>query len=157
MARLPKCPECTKEVVKEETSTVKHSNKYYHGHCFKTLEQRKKDRLALFEYICELFRVPKPNGFMLKQIKEFTEEYNYTLKGIELALRYFHDIKGNPVDSKGIGIIPYIYDESKKYYINLSAIKESANIDFSNEAEIVHIANRPKRKRKNYIDIEGIS
>lgn len=52
---------------------------------------------------------------MLKQIKEYQEEYGYKLKGIELALRYFYETLDNkPREGDGIGIVPFVYDEAKR-------------------------------------------
>lgn len=103
---------------------------------------------------------------MLKQIKEFQEQYKFTLKGIELALRYFHDIQGNPIieddddnnyKTRGIGIIPFIYDEAKRYYISMANIKQKASEStFEYKEEVIYMKTPTKKTRKNYIDIEGI-
>jgi|GEM_PF-1556479 len=166
MARLPKCPECEKEVEKVEGEFVKHSGKTYHIKCFEKFEIRKQHRSELIEYICDLYKVPMVNGNILKQIKEFETQYNYTLKGIQMSLYYFHEIQGNPVlqdednkkyKTRGIGIVSHIYEEAKRYFTKMQQIENSAkNIVINTEAEVIYIQ-PTKRKQKNFIDIEGIA
>lgn len=166
MARLPKCPECEKEVEKVEGEFVKHSGKTYHIKCFEKFEIRKQHRSELLEYICDLYKVPMANGFITKQIKEYETQYNYTLKGIQMSLYYFHSIQGNPViqdddnnnyKSRGIGIVPHIYEEAKRYFIKMQQIQNSAeNITINTVAEVVYIQPTKKRQKK-FIDIKGIA
>ena len=167
MARLPKCPECEYQVDKDTQRWVKHSSKTYHEHCFQQFEKRKTDRDDLHTYICELYRIPVVNGYMLKQIKEFTETYKFTLKGMQMALYYFHQILGNPVEVenpnpkyknvKGVGIIPHIYEDAKRHYITMANITQKASeTKFEGKEEVIYLKPTTKKIRKNYIDIEGI-
>lgn len=163
MARLPKCPECEYQVDKDTQKHVKHSGKTYHEHCFQQFEVRKTHRDDLHNYICELYGCSVPNILILKQIKEYQEINKFTLKGIELALRYFHDIQGNSVlDNKddkiqGIGIVAWIYQEAKSHYIKMADItKKATESGFESKEEVVYMKQPTKKIRKNYIDIEGI-
>lgn len=161
MARLPKCPECDYQVDKETQRWVKHSAKTYHESCFQQFEMRKQHRSDLHNYICELYGTSVPNPLILKQIKEFQEVNNFKLKGIELALKYFHDIQGNPVHKNddripGIGIVLWKYDEARNYYTQLNNIKKkAAESPLTTTTDTVYLKPIPK-KTKNYIDIEGI-
>ncbi|MEX0598216.1 MAG: hypothetical protein WD512_17135 [Candidatus Paceibacterota bacterium] len=163
IAKLPKCPECEYLVDKTTQEHVKHSNKTYHKHCHEQFENRKQQRADLHEYICYLYNIPVVNGFILKQLKEYETLYNYKLGGILLALKWFHEVEGNPVDTneskyntQGIGIVPYVYDKAKNHYIKMHQIQQSAkDKEIKTEAEIVYV--KPARRKKaNYIDIEGI-
>lgn len=156
MARLPKCPECEYQVDKDTQRWVKHSAKTYHEHCFQQFEVRKTHRNELLAYICELYRMPVPNGFMLKQIKEFQETYGYTLKGMQMALFYFHEVLGNSVDGQGIGIVPYIYDDTKEYYTKLSEVNQHNLVtEFDNTIETIYTT-PPRERKMNLIDLEEI-
>lgn len=154
---------CEYLVNKDTQEFVKHSTKTYHKHCFEQFELGKQHRKELHEYICELYSMPIVNGFILKQIKEFEEVYGYKLGGMKLALQYFHEIEGNPVESanvkyktQGIGIIPYIYDEARDHFMKMNQIQQSAKEKkITTEAEVIYVR-QPKKKRTNYIDIEGI-
>lgn len=157
MARLPKCPECEKEVEKVEGEFVKHSGKTYHIKCFEKFNIRKQHRSELIEYICQLKKIKMPTGFILKQIKEMEDDYGYTLKGIEMTLRYVHDTeKLASIDEAGIGIVQYYYTRAKEYNINLYKITQAnAKINYDN-TEITIYSTPPKQKEKKTIDIMGI-
>lgn len=154
--KKPKCPECEYQIDKDIEEHIVHSKKTYHVQCFKQFERRKEDRSDLHNYICELYRIDFPTVYMLKQIKDFQTEYNYTLKGIHLALVYFHEVKEHPIDGKGIGIVPYIYTEARNYYIKLSEVNQhNMNIEFDNTVEIIYTT-PPKQRKLKLIDLEEI-
>jgi hypothetical protein len=154
MARLVKCPYCENQLSKEES--VEHKKKYYHSHCFEAWQKEKEHRQELIKYICELFGIVAPTGMMLKQIKDFQEDYKYKLKGMELALRYFHETLGNRVQSgSGIGIIPFVYEDAKNHYIKQQKIAESIQNIENEEVTVFIDPNQTKRKSKK-IDITAI-
>jgi hypothetical protein len=158
MARLPKCPECDIAIDKTIEEHKIHSKKTYHINCFTRFEARKQHRADLIDYICKLYTIDAPNIIMLKQIKDYEETYKFTTKGMEMSLRFFHEIKGNSVDAKGIGIIPYVYDDAKKHYTEMTKIAQHAStVNFSNKEEIIYVTPPTQKIRKNFIDIEGIT
>lgn len=123
MGRLVKCPHCQTQVDKDEAVT--RSKRYYHQECLEALEMERQQRKELLDYICKLYKIDVPTGFILKQVKDFQEKYNYKLKGMELALRYFYETLDKPVDSQGIGIIPFVYEDAKKHYIMKMKVEQS--------------------------------
>jgi hypothetical protein len=155
VARLVKCPYCETQLQKEEAYEYK--KKYYHVKCFNEWQQEKEHRQQLIDYICKTFRIDAPTGMILKQIKDFQTDYKYKLKGMELALQYFHETLGNPVQQgSGIGIIPFVYEDAKNHYIKQQKIAESLQNLESNEEVTVYIdPNKNKRKSKK-IDITAI-
>lgn len=155
MARKVKCPYCENQLDKDEA--VSHKKKYYHQSCFETWQNEKEDRASLLSYICDLYRVDVPPMLILKQIKDYQEEHKFKLKGIELALRYFHEILDSPVNFEGgIGIVPYIYEQAKQDYIKRMKIAESfKNVEESEEVTVYIDLNQSKRKSKS-IDITAI-
>lgn len=164
--RKVKCPECELDLFRDTQAFITHSKRHYHEECFNKLQIRKQHRSELLDYICELYKIPIPNGLILKQIKEYETEYKYTLKGIQMSLHYFHIINGNPVEienskyntAKGIGIVPYVYDDAKNYYVKMQMINVSArNTTIQTKAEIVKIKQTKKEKPKNLIEIKGIA
>ena len=53
--------------------------------------------------------VPK---FML-QLSNFEKEYGFTYSGMLKALKYWYEVKRNPIDKdRGLGIIPYVYKQA---------------------------------------------
>lgn len=157
MARLPKCPECEYQVDKDTQRWVKHSAKTYHEHCFQQFEARKETRSELHGYICELYKIDFPNTYMLKQIKEFQlPPYKYTIKGMELALRWFHEVRGNAPDAQGIGIVEYVYKDAREYYTQLSEVNQhNMNTEFDNTVETIYTT-PPKQRKLKLIDLEEI-
>ncbi|WP_310876978.1 hypothetical protein [Priestia megaterium] len=126
MARKVKCPHCEKMMEKEEA--VSHQKRYYHEACLRDKQKSVEHRKELAEYICKLHRIDALTGMMRKQIKEFEEEYKYKLKGIELALRYFYETLDNPLrEGDGLGIVPFVYEDAKKHYMNKQKVKKSMN------------------------------
>ena len=91
---------------------------------------------------------------MLKQIKDFKEQFNYTYRGIKSTLHYFYEIsEGNDVgNSMGIGIVPFVYEEAKKFYIDKKAIKESMDdCDIEKMQENKRIVNIKKEDKSNNV------
>lgn len=119
-----KCPHCEEHLDKEEA--IRHKKQFFHQACLEKKEQQTQDRKELIEYICELYGLEAPTGMILRQIKDFQEQLNYTAKGITLTLQYFHETLDNSVrEGDGIGIVPYMYEEAKRHYINIMNIKKS--------------------------------
>ena len=56
-----------------------------------------------------------------KQAEKYIEQYNFTYSGMLKSLKWFYDVKQHSKESSNgrIGIIPYIYEDAKKYYYNL--------------------------------------
>jgi hypothetical protein len=125
MARNVKCPLCG--TFNEKENAIYHNSKYYCKVCYENKQNESNDYKELISYICELYSIDIPTGWILKQIKDFKEQFNYTYKGIKSTLHYFFEIQeGNDVaDSMGIGIVPFVYDEAKKFYIDKKAVKDS--------------------------------
>lgn len=110
-----KCAWCVK-AIKKDTLYVKHSSKkYFHNMCYEKYKINEADRKELLEYIIELQGHRKLDPKIFSQIKDWQDKYNFQYKAIELTLRYFHEIKGNSYDEKGIGIVPYVYAEAEKF------------------------------------------
>lgn len=132
MSRKVKCPSCG--TYNDKETAVYHSSKYYCPICYENKQSETNEYKELIAYICELYGLDAPTGWILKQIKDFKEQYNFTNKGIKSTLHYFFEIQeGNePNGETGIGIVPFVYDEAKKFYLDKKAVKDSiANCDSS--------------------------
>lgn len=70
----------------------------------------------------------KEYNFMLinKQAENFMKTYGYTWSGMTGCLHWFYNINHGSLEegNGGIGIIPYIYEDVKKYYQQLYKAKE---------------------------------
>lgn len=61
------------------------------------------------------------DGKITLQIKKYLQDYpNYTYSGIRRTLQYFYEVKKNPIEKSngGIGIVPWVYEDAKRYYYN---------------------------------------
>ncbi|MFT0803305.1 hypothetical protein VSK91_22150 [Bacillus swezeyi] len=156
MARRVKCPYC--ETYLDKDDAVPYKKRYYHQHCFNTWKIEADHWKELIKYICELYKIDAPTGMMLKQIKEFQEEYKYKLKGIELALKYFHETLGNPVrEGDGLGIVSFIYEEAKADYLQKKAIEESVeNAKKHKQKERIVVIKKQNRKNIKIVDISTL-
>lgn len=136
------CPFCKKKVVKKEGHRLP-GGWYAHEECFLVEEQREKtpeEKLDL--YIMTLYDVPFVPPAMKKLIEKYRTEYLYTYTGMLSSLKYWYEIKKTPFDNKkGIGIIPYIYQDAYDYYhaiweANQRAKEEDAAIVKINQIEM---------------------
>lgn len=129
---MVKCRICGKKLPKNEAYALDKINKkgkkyatwYYHYSCYQNTE---KERNARYELICaikDIFNISYPTGYMLKQIKEFREKRGYSYKNMTLALKYFFLIKGNKPTVQSLGIIPYIHEEAKRFWLNVEQKKK---------------------------------
>lgn len=86
----------------------------------KVEEEKKKnneDKEILFNYINELYGTEFVSPWIQRQISDYIEKYHYTYSGIYKTLVYFFQEEGHEVNTNnGIGIVPWVYDEARKYY-----------------------------------------
>lgn len=155
--RKVKCPVCGFYNHKEET--IYHQKRYYCKACYENKTKEANNYKSLIEYICNLYEINAPTGFMLTQIKNFKDEYNYTYKGMELTLDYFYNVKTNncPDVDKGLGIIPYVYEEAKKFFCETRDIKkntENTDVeDIVSKSNVICIKKSDKTQERNYKNI----
>lgn len=153
---IVKCLYCGETFDASTTPFVKpRSNRYAHIACAEKAEQQKtqeeKDKEILEKYIKELFGISSIPVKIRKQIQIYRDENNYTYSGMYKTLKYFFEIKGNSIEKAngGIGIIPYIYEESFLYWRALWEAKQrNENIQIEKyilPAKKVHIK-QPKRE-----------
>ena len=132
--RLLKCYYCgqTFDANKEPFVQVT-SRRYAHEACAlgaeaaKTKEQKDKEELE--NYIKQLFGISSISAKIRKQIETYHKENNFTYSGIHKTLIYFFDIRGNSIEKAngGIGIVPYVYEDARKYWIAIQEAKDKNN------------------------------
>lgn len=98
-------------------------------------EEESKQKRSLISYIEELFG-EKANAKTYTQIKNLMRDYPYfTYVGLEQSIRFFYEIKENPITNQGLGIVPYVYDQAQEYFKNLGEV-QSYNASISNVNEL---------------------
>ena len=98
------------------------------------------------------------------QITKYVTERKYSYIDIARALYYFYEVKNGDKEQakeKGIGIVPYVIDESREYFRHLEqeqARKLKECQEAKNANRITVICNKPPKAktRKQLINIENI-
>jgi len=172
MAHTVKCAVCGQHFDRDKEPFVQIANRRYaHKKCADKSEEEKtkeqQDKKTLEEYIKYLFNTNTVNAKIQKQIQTYMRDYKYTYSGIYKTLKYFFEVKKNPIEkaNDGIGIVPYTYDAAYNYYYALWEAQQlnlGKSIDgFVPTEEVVHIdqPHRKRKKRKNifsFLDKEEV-
>ncbi len=170
MAHQVICLYCKQKFDRDKVPAILvQGRRYAHAACVKDESnpelQKEKDKNALLEYARTLLNLPYADVKIKKQIESYVQQYNFSYSGMLKALQYFYEIKGNDVKEAhgGIGIIPYIYQESYNYYYNIwKAQQQNANKDMNQFIpKIIEInipsPQRSKKKRNifSFLDREA--
>ena len=155
---LVKCSICGEQFDANIIPYIKTSSRRYaHVSCKEKqdneISQEEKDKIQLENYIKHLFDIEKLTPKINKQIKDYTENYHYTYSGINKALIYFFEVKGNSIEKAngGIGIVSYVYKQAFDYYYALWQAQQK-NIDkdiAAYEPKVIEVKiSSPQRKVK---------
>lgn len=114
--------------------------------------------------ICDLLEIPQVNRMIETQITRFVTKHGYDYKDIGRALYYFVTVQKNKPDiSKGIGIVPFVKEESTAYFEKLKREQqmkerqgEEVKEEFSKERKVFHINPRKREIKNNKIKIEDL-
>lgn len=141
-------------------------DRYVHKECAK--EHPKGDTEELTLYLINLFKL-KDDYILpryMKQISQYAKEYNYSYSGMLKALKYWYEVRKNPVDlDRGVGIIPYVYKNAYDYYyaLYLSDLQNQQK-DYKDyipkDVEVTITAPErdiPKRKLFTFLDEEELN
>jgi hypothetical protein len=134
MAHNVKCAICGEVFDRDKVQTVKHgARRYAHFRCnpsgelvtaSETDPEKIKEQQTLADlegYIQNLLQEDFNPARVRKQINEYHQKYGYSYDGMKKTLIYWYEIKGQSKDKAngGIGIIPFIFNDAKKYYYSL--------------------------------------
>lgn len=113
-------------------------------------------RNDLEEKIKEILGIDTITLLIKNQITKYVTEYKWKYIDIARALYYFYVVQdGNISQARGIGIVPYVYQESKNYFIQLEKEKarKQKEIEKAKEVEQINIICNeiPKSKRKRKV------
>ena len=99
-----------------------------------------EDLTKLKDYISKLYGDKANWHLIMKQIKDYQKEYNYSLSGILKSLVWFYEVKGNSPEKSngGIGIVPFAYQDAYNYYYSLFIAQSQ------NEKNITELTNKVK-------------
>lgn len=158
---LRKCLYCGGDIDIRDEEHTKVKTRYVHNSCY---NKRSSDE-DFINLIYELLRTRGIEYNYVKceaQRKKYISTNGYTNEGIYKTLQYFYEVKNGAIDKSngGIGIVPYIYEEAKKYYEQIEQRKKIIinNIQSKNIKDIdtIKILNKESSKKKTYIDLNSI-
>lgn len=168
MAHLVKCSICGVQFDRDKIQAVRTgARRYAHYSCkpdgelVLLVEKSKEDEdlIKLKEYINKLYGDKANWHLIMKQIKDFQNQYNYSLSGILKSLIWFYEIKGNSPEKSngGIGIVPYAYQDAYNYYYSLFiAQSQNATIDvqeLTNKIKEVVIPPPAIKEKKRFFNL----
>jgi hypothetical protein len=153
---MPICRVCKQEIDKRKDNWIMPSrNYYYHKLCYADLKDVKKEktqeeyRHLIYDYLSRVLKVPYEYFKIEAQINQFIKS-GMTIKGIFFAVKYYYDRNGKDSWQKGyggIGIVPYIYEESKNYWTQREIEREGALNEIVRQMQELA---RPKENKVQY-------
>lgn len=114
MAKAPVlCPYCGQMFNREKEDFVVIGRRYAHRQCNEWVQK-------LYEYMREKCGAAFSQQKVNQQITKYIRENGYTSKDIYYAMVYWFDVKKEDPEKAmgGIGIVPYIFAESVRYWKN---------------------------------------
>lgn len=125
-------------------------------------EEEYNDKKAYYEYIKQLMNKESIDTFDTKIYaisSNINEKYGIPWKWMYLTLVYMNEILEYEFDfTKGIaGLIPYYYNQAKKYYDELDKIEQNnkdLNIEGMYEEKIIYI--KPPKRFIKQLNVEDI-
>jgi hypothetical protein len=130
MAAKVKCLFCNEIFDREKVPCVKIGRRYAHVYCAEqedhSLVQEEKDKEKFYEMVKSIYGNDYNFLKINKQATSFIQQYGYTWSGMTGCLHWFYNINhGNLEEGHGgIGIIPFIYEDCRKYYQELYKMQE---------------------------------
>ena len=154
MPRLSTCKLCGKKLHKEEKHIYK--NKTYCKDCYDILAKESNEYKNLIDSICAYFNIDKPTGLILKQIKDYKENFKYQYKWMQYCLWYVTYIQNKTMEKKyGVAIIKYEYENAMEYYNQQNKIGKGLEDKIkkikSNENKIFKFKITKKDNRNNLL------
>lgn len=156
--RLYLCKVCNNKFPKSQLTKFKSKNMC--PECYKREEKLSQEKDDLCETIKQLYGLPYVMPGHLKQINQFKEQYNFSYTGMKLTLLYCKNVLNLEFStSRGLGIIPYKYDEAKKDYLRkhqLSKQTKNANVVQTVKKIVTTVKTENTYLKSKMIDLENM-
>lgn len=149
------CQYCRQHFSREEELFEHTSKGYYHKTCYDTMQEERAKRAGITDLLEQLTPGKVNYPLVQKQIKEFTEKFNYTESGLLGTLYYLIDVKKKRLTPEsGIALLPYFYNEARDYYKGLKHLEQVTKIEYKTK-EVVVPPQKTKRLEK-LIDLDSL-
>lgn len=166
---IVKCFYCGKTFDLNQEEGVKvNSRRYAHKYCVEAQGENAlkelKDKDEFYQYCSQVLGKDYNYIKTSKLVEKYRADYGFTYSGMRRTLQYHYEVKKNKYkEGDSVGIIPYVYEEAKKYYRDIWLINQrnEATIleHYEPKTDIVTIKSPVIKKRKtrffNFLDLEG--
>jgi hypothetical protein len=150
---IVQCVYCQKKFDRDkEKFQVVSNRRYAHIGCNKPIiTQDTVSAGTIKTYAGQLLRGTANFSLIAKQTKDFVAR-GLTYNGIFYTLKYWYEIKNNSIEKAkgGIGIVPYVYDEAKKYWEDNKPMDDIK----VPKIEVEHVVIKRKPRKKLLIETE---
>lgn len=117
---------CCSNVVSSDDLII-YNKKTYCSACYDVIHRDATEYKKLIKYICEIFDIPAPTGFILKQIKNMKTKNNWNYGAILYTLWYYFEILEKQLYLEyGIGFVERYYDQAREFYNHQEQLKQTA-------------------------------
>ena len=130
---MPKCRICGEEIKDKTTDISPFQGGHYHKACYDDWRENRNNlyvgprppmfwKESLKDYLWKELKMPVNWSKFESQWGNWTKSPGFTAKGIYFAVRYMYDIQHSSITKAqgGIGLVPEIYEESKKYWADIA-------------------------------------
>lgn len=157
MQQMLKCYYCgqTFDRSQEEYVQVK-GRRYAHKKCYENRSSEEVDKDEFWETLDQIFHGSTNYDYRKvdSQLRSYLKQ-GYTIRGVINAVKYWFNVKnGSIIDAnKGIGIVPFIYQEAQEYQAYLD--KQRIEITSIDEMQSTKVQKVQKREKKvQFLDFE---
>lgn len=156
--RMSTCKGCGKEITKNDKFT--YSSKTYCKICYDEKLKNKEEYDDIVSRIHQYFNLGNINTLILKQIKDYVDDFGYTYSGIMYSLWYITEVKKVRMEVKyGIAMVKYEYENAKRYFNEQNRIQVSVDKIENHKINIIHKESKITRVDKGsniLFDIDSI-
>lgn len=160
---IRKCLYCSGEIdISKEEYCMPRTNRYAHKKCYENNYSPDDEFIPkIYDYLKSQkinYNYPECE----RQRIHYITKLGYTNEGVLNALKYFYSVKKQSPGKSGnrIGIVPYVYDEAKEYYLKLTQrqkqIARGLEKQIQQEDRVILVTAPEKKVEKGYIDIDSI-
>lgn len=148
-----KCVYCDKKFDRDtEKYQVISNRRYAHLNCHEpVIDTENITASTISKYATKILGSTAKQILISKQTKDFVAR-GLTYRGIYLTLKYWYEVKNNPIEKAngGIGIVPYVYEEAKKHWQENKPV-EDVRVP---KIEVEHVVIKRKPRKKLLIETE---
>ena len=163
---MPECRICHMPIDKEKQTDWIMPSKgwYFHKECYDTWKASPATDddwiKMIYDFLARDLKVSYDYFLCEAQIKKFWKDNKINPKGIYFTLKYFYEIRGNSFQKGhgGLGIVPYVFTESKNYWIEQEQKKHGFLQQLETQAKehsIIKLTRKIKTREKYNLDDIG--